>query len=46
MATTGYRSAIVQLPGRVRVRGTPTWLGLHLATLLGNFPLLFQPMAL
>lgn len=39
MATIGYRSAIVQLPARVRLRGTPAWLawlGLHLATLLGG----------
>ena len=39
MATIGYRSAVVQLPGRVRVRGTLAWLAwlaLHLATLLGG----------
>ena len=39
MATIGYRSAVVQLPGRVRLRGTLAWLawlGLHLATLLGG----------
>ena len=35
MATIGYRSAVVQLPGRVRVRGTLAWLALHLATLFG-----------
>ena len=26
MATIGYRSAVVQLPHRVRARGTPAWL--------------------
>jgi NADH:ubiquinone reductase (H+-translocating) len=39
MATIGYRSAVVQLPGRVRVRGTLAWLAwlaLHLATLFGG----------
>jgi NADH:quinone reductase (non-electrogenic) len=39
MATIGYRSAVVQLPGRVRSRGTPAWLAwlaLHLITLLGG----------
>jgi NADH dehydrogenase len=39
MATIGRRSAVVQLPYHVRVRGTPAWfawLGLHLVTLLGN----------
>jgi NADH:ubiquinone reductase (H+-translocating) len=39
MATIGRRSAVVQLPHRVRVRGTLAWfawLGLHLVTLLGN----------
>ncbi len=39
MATIGHRSAIVQLPGRVRVRGTLAWLAwlaLHLLTLLGH----------
>jgi len=38
MATIGYRSAVVQLPG-LRVRGTPAWLAwlaLHLITLLGG----------
>ncbi len=39
MATIGRRSAVVQLPSRIRVRGTLAWLawlGLHLVTLLGN----------
>jgi len=39
MATVGYRSAVVQLPGRVRVRGTAAWLAwlaLHLITMLGG----------
>jgi NADH dehydrogenase len=39
MATIGRRSAVVQLPRRIRVRGTLAWLawlGLHLVTLLGN----------
>jgi NADH:ubiquinone reductase (H+-translocating) len=39
MATIGRRSAVVQLPYHVRVRGTLAWfawLGLHLITLLGN----------
>jgi NADH:ubiquinone reductase (H+-translocating) len=39
MATIGRRSAVVQLPHHVRVRGTLAWLawlGLHLVTLLGN----------
>jgi NADH dehydrogenase len=39
MATIGYRSAVVQLPGQVRVRGTAAWLAwlaLHLVTLLGG----------
>jgi NADH dehydrogenase len=39
MATIGYRSAVVQLPGRVRARGTAAWLAwlaLHLITLLGG----------
>jgi len=39
MATIGRRSAVVQLPARIRVRGTLAWLawlGLHLVTLLGN----------
>jgi NADH:ubiquinone reductase (H+-translocating) len=39
MATIGYRSAAVQLPGRLRSRGTPAWLAwlaLHLISLLGG----------
>jgi NADH:ubiquinone reductase (H+-translocating) len=39
MATIGYRSAVVQLPGLLRSRGTPAWLAwlaLHLITLLGG----------
>lgn len=39
MATIGRRSAVVQLPRGLRVRGTLAWLawlGLHLITLLGN----------
>ncbi len=39
MATIGRRSAVVQLPYHVRVRGTLAWLAwlaLHLVTLLGN----------
>jgi NADH:ubiquinone reductase (H+-translocating) len=39
MATIGRRSAVVELPHRIRVRGTLAWLawlGLHLITLLGN----------
>lgn len=39
MATIGHRSAVVELPGRIRVRGTIAWLAwlaLHLITLLGN----------
>ena len=39
MATIGRRSAVVQLPGGARVRGTVAWLAwlaLHLVTLLGN----------
>jgi NADH:ubiquinone reductase (H+-translocating) len=39
MATIGHRSAVVELPSRVRVRGTLAWfawLGLHLVYLLGN----------
>jgi NADH:ubiquinone reductase (H+-translocating) len=39
MATIGHRSAVVQLPHRVRFRGTVAWLawlGLHLVTLLGG----------
>ena len=39
MATIGSRSAVVQLPHNIRVRGTLAWLAwlaLHLVTLLGN----------
>jgi len=39
MATVGYRSAVVQLPRRVRIRGTAAWLAwlaLHLIALLGG----------
>ncbi len=39
MATIGHRSAVVDLPSRIRVRGTAAWLawlGLHLTFLLGN----------
>lgn len=39
MATIGRRSAVVQLAGGVRIRGTLAWfawLALHLVTLLGN----------
>ena len=39
MATVGRRSAVVQLPRGVRIRGTLAWLawlGLHLVTLLGG----------
>jgi NADH:ubiquinone reductase (H+-translocating) len=39
MATIGRRSAVVQLPRHVRIRGTLAWfawLGLHLVYLLGN----------
>jgi len=39
MATIGHRSAVVELPSRIRVRGTIAWLAwlaLHLITLLGN----------
>jgi NADH dehydrogenase len=39
MATIGYRSAVVQLPHRVRIRGTAAWLAwlaLHLITLAGG----------
>ncbi len=39
MATIGRRSAVVELPRGVRVRGTPAWvawLALHLVTLLGG----------
>jgi len=39
MATIGHRSAVVELPTRVRARGTAAWLAwlaLHLFFLLGN----------
>jgi NADH dehydrogenase len=39
MATIGRRSAVVQFPRGLRVRGTPAWLAwlaLHLVELLGN----------
>jgi NADH dehydrogenase len=39
MATIGRRSAVVQLPQGLRIRGTLAWLawlGLHIVTLLGN----------
>jgi NADH:ubiquinone reductase (H+-translocating) len=39
MATIGHRSAVVDLPSHLRVRGTLAWLawlGLHLIYLLGN----------
>jgi NADH:quinone reductase (non-electrogenic) len=39
MATIGRRSAVVQLPRGIRVRGTLAWLAwlaLHIVTLLGN----------
>jgi NADH dehydrogenase len=39
MATIGHRSAVVQIPHHLRIRGTLAWLawlGLHLFTLLGN----------
>ena len=39
MATIGRRSAVVELPYRVRITGTLAWLawlGLHIVTLLGN----------
>ena len=39
MATIGYRSAVVQLPHRVRIQGTAAWLAwlaLHLIALLGG----------
>ena len=38
MATIGRRSAVAQLPGRIRLRGTLAWLawlGLHIFTLIG-----------
>jgi NADH dehydrogenase len=39
MATIGRRSAVVQLPRAIRIRGTIAWLAwlaLHIVTLLGN----------
>ena len=39
MATIGRRAAVVQLPGDIRLTGTPAWLawlGLHIVTLLGG----------
>jgi len=39
LATIGRRSAVVELPYHVRIRGTLAWfawLGLHIVTLLGN----------
>jgi NADH:ubiquinone reductase (H+-translocating) len=39
MATIGRRSAVAELPGRIRIRGTLAWLAwlaLHLVTLLGH----------
>ncbi len=39
MATIGHRSAVVELPSGIRLRGTLAWLAwlaLHLITLLGN----------
>jgi NADH dehydrogenase len=39
MATIGRRSAVVELPRRIKIRGTLAWLAwlaLHLLTLLGN----------
>jgi NADH:quinone reductase (non-electrogenic) len=39
MATIGRRSAVVQLPQGIKIRGTLawlSWLGLHIVTLLGN----------
>jgi NADH dehydrogenase len=39
MATIGRRSAVVQLPGRIKIKGTIAWfawLVLHLVTLLGH----------
>ena len=39
MATIGRRSAVVQLPGRVKIKGTVAWLAwlvLHLVRLLGH----------
>ena len=39
MATIGRRSAVMELPHRMRIRGTiawVAWLALHLVTLIGN----------
>ena len=39
MATIGRRSAVMELPHRMRIRGTiawVAWLALHLVILLGN----------
>jgi NADH dehydrogenase len=39
MATIGHRSAVVDLPSKIRIKGTLAWLawlGLHLFYLLGN----------
>lgn len=39
MATIGRTAAIVQMPGRIRLRGGPawfTWVALHIVTLMGN----------
>ncbi len=39
MATIGHRSAVVELPGRIRIKGTLAWLAwlaLHLIELLGG----------
>jgi NADH dehydrogenase len=39
MATIGHRSAVVDLPSKIRIKGTIAWLawlGLHLFYLLGN----------
>ena len=38
MATVGRRAAVAELPGRIRLHGSPAWvawLGLHLLTLVG-----------
>ena len=38
MATIGRRAAVAELPGRIRLHGTPawfSWLGLHLVFLIG-----------
>ena len=39
MATIGHRSAVVELPGKIRIRGSLAWLawlGLHLFCLRGG----------